>query len=107
MLLEYNPSTHSLPRMQLPRHKSRDHLDSPVCLHAWLMHPAVLSAREDLKIDLSTSRPVGLDKMLLHAGEHIVIQCSLQDEQRRQDDRFPALQDALRIGLDNALPGVK
>src|SRR5690349_7580485 len=100
-------STHCLPRVQLPGDESLDPLDSPVRLHAWLMHPAVLSAREDLKIDLTTGRPVCLDKVLLHTWEHIVIQGPLQDEQRRQDDRLPALQDALRVGLKNALPGVE
>src|SRR2546430_8540867 len=94
-------SAHRLPGVQLTGDESLDHLNGTVCLGARMHNPAVLGAWVDLVVDLATSRPVRRDEVLLHRGEHIVVQFSLQDKHGWEEDGLAALEDALWVGLEN------
>ena len=72
--------------MQLTGDESLDHLNGTVCLGARVHNPAVLGTWVDLVVDLAASRPVRRDEVLLHRGEHVIVQFALQDEHGRQED---------------------
>src|SRR5215475_2407641 len=100
-------SPHRPLRTELTSDESFDHVDGSVRLRTRLNYPAVLGTWEDLVVDLAAGRPVRSHEVLLHCGEHVVIQFALQDEHRRQDDVLATLEDMLRIGVKNAVPRIE
>ena len=70
-------SSHRPLRAELTGDEGFDHVNSPIRLRAWLNNPAVLGTREDLVVDLAARCPVRRHEVLLHRGEHVVIQFAL------------------------------
>src|SRR5262245_25105215 len=92
---------------QLARDKLFGHLARLVGLRTRLSDPFVDGIFEQAIVALAAGGLVGLGELLLHWGQHVIVECALHDKERHQVDLFLALENLLRIALVDRLPRIE
>src|SRR5829696_3901144 len=90
--------------LELARDEFLRYLARLVRLRPGFGDPFVDGVLEQPIVATAAGRPIGVGELFLHLGQHVVVECALHDEQRRQGDLFLALEDLLRIAFVDRLP---